>query len=221
MHSFSVGSSKQTFKKGERQPLGLRDALVAPAFAADGHIQLVAADFHLGALVDEVAGRVEAGVDDGLVAAVAGTLYLVDGVGYLKETFRALEEVAGEVGAQAVADDVDAELVHYARELVDLVGREELRLVDEHPVENLAFVGEELAGEAEQVGFGVNPFAAALDAYARADDVAMLACVDNGFEADVAHFAFLEVVCCGQQQGRLCRAHGAVAEIQLAFPVHY
>ena len=59
-------------EKGEGVAGRLGDALVAPAFAADGYVAVVATDFHLCTLVYEVAVGVDAGVDDSLVAARTG-----------------------------------------------------------------------------------------------------------------------------------------------------
>lgn len=72
---------------------GLLDAFVAPAFAAHGDVAVVAADLNLVAFFHEVAVGVDAGVDDGLVAACAGRFDFVDGVGNLEEAAGAFEEV--------------------------------------------------------------------------------------------------------------------------------
>ena len=58
----------------ERKHCALRllYTLVAPAFAAHGHIALVAADFYLRTFLDKIAGGIDAGIYDGLVPAIAG-----------------------------------------------------------------------------------------------------------------------------------------------------
>ena len=108
--------------KPEGVALRALDAAVAPAVAAQGHILVVAAYLHLVAVGDDVAVTIDAGIHYGLAAAGACALYLVDGVGQLKQAPGAFKQVCLEVGAQAVANHVDAIVVDDARQLVDLLG---------------------------------------------------------------------------------------------------
>ena len=87
------------------------NALVAPAFPAYGHITLVASDFHLFALGDDIAVGVDTGVDYGLMAACAGRFYLVDGIGYLEKASRTFEQIGLEIGAQTEANHIAAEII--------------------------------------------------------------------------------------------------------------
>ncbi len=197
----------------EHGAVGLFYALVAPAFAAYGHVSLVAAYLHLLSLFDEVAVAVYAGIDYGLASARACGFYLVDCVGYLEEASGAFEEVALEVGAQTVAYHVAAEVVHHSGQLIYLVGCEELGLVHEKPVYHGHVLLEELLGHFIEVGVVVYPAAFTLNAYARAYDVGSLACVHDRFQTYVAHVALFKVVGGGEENGGLGRSHRAVAEI--------
>jgi hypothetical protein len=62
----------------------LLNAIVAPAFAADGDVAVVTANFHLLTFVDEVAVAVNACVDDCLSATRACAFDFVNCVGNLK-----------------------------------------------------------------------------------------------------------------------------------------
>lgn len=125
------------------------------------------------------------------------------------------------VSAQTVADDVDAEVVDDSGELVDLLGGEELGLVDEDPARGV--VGresDEVANHDIEVGVGLNPGAFALDTDSAADDVAVVASVDDRFHAEILQTSFLEVIGGSEQQGGFSGAHGAVSEIKLGVSVH-
>ena len=192
---------------------GALDAAVAPAAATQRDVLVVATNLDLVAVGHDVALAVDAGVDDRLAATGAGGFHLLDGVGKLHQATRALKEVGLEVGTQPVAHHIDAVVVHDAGELVDLVRRQELRLVDEDPVlDNLGPV-EHLLEHLVQVAIGIDPRALALDADARADDVVVLAVVDDGLHAQVLHAALLKVIGLGQEHGGLGRAHGAILEV--------
>lgn len=121
---------------------------------------------------------------------------------------------------EAVADHVAAEIIDDSRELVYLVGGQELGLVDQNPVYHGICLPEHLACHLVDVCLVIYPAAFALDAYARADYVGRLAGVYERFEAYVAHAALFEIICCREQQGSLCRAHCAVSEIEFPFAVH-
>ena len=69
----------------QRIAFGRFYAAVAPAVAAQGHILVVAAYFHLVAIGDYVPILVDAGIYYGLASARTSALYLVDAVGNLKQ----------------------------------------------------------------------------------------------------------------------------------------
>ena len=100
-----------------------------PAFVAHGDIAVVAAEKHLIAVCDDAPRCVDAGVYRGLAAACADGLYLGDGVGKLHEPARTGEEMRQEVGAQAKAQNRQIFSVDELAQLIDLLGREKLRLV--------------------------------------------------------------------------------------------
>lgn len=60
---------------------------VSPAFAAAGHVAVVAAYFHLSALSDDITVGIDSGVHYGLASACASGFHLIDSVGHLKEAF--------------------------------------------------------------------------------------------------------------------------------------
>lgn len=187
-------------------------AAFCPTAAAHRHVAVVATDFYLVTVHHHVALAVDARIDDGLAAARTGRLHLVDGVGNLKEPAGTVEKMTLEVGAQAVAHDVDSEIVDNAGQLVHLVGMEKLRLVDEYPFLQ-PFGFEYFRQVLIHVGFRINPFTPPFDADARADDAVLLSVVDDGFHAEILHAALFEIVGGGEEHGRFGRAHGSVAEI--------
>ena len=188
--------------------------------AAQRHIFVVATDFHLVAVGDDIAVGVDARIDNGLAAASASGLNLVDSVGNLEEAFAPLEEVRLEVGAQAVAHHIGAVVIDNSCQLIHLGSREELRLVDENPVLHHERLLKEPFRQFVEVGVAVDPFARALDADARLNHVFLLAVVDNRFHAEIFHAAFFEIVCCSEQQCGLCRPHCAISEIEFSFAIH-
>jgi hypothetical protein len=73
-----------------------------------------------------------------------------DLVGQLDQAERAGEQARAEVGGDPEGEHVDAQLVHDRGELLDLVGRQELRLVADHIVD-LRVAGQLAAGVREQI----------------------------------------------------------------------
>lgn len=80
--------------KRQHGPLGLFDALVAPALAAYSHVTLIATDFHFGAFLHEIAIGVKSRIDDGLASAITCALDLLYGIGNLKQSPRAFKQMA-------------------------------------------------------------------------------------------------------------------------------
>lgn len=112
---------------------------------AHGDIAVVAPQHHLGAVGNDVALPVDAGVDGGLGPAVADGLDLLNGVRHLHEPQAAGKQLCLEVGTQAEAHDGDIVLVHDGPELVDLGFRQELALVhDDYIAASLFFPDEPL-----------------------------------------------------------------------------
>ena len=103
--------------------------------AAQRDVAVVAADLGLRAGRDGVALGVDAQVHRRLAPALAHRLQFDQRVGEREQGRRAGEEIAPEVGAQAVAEHRDAELVGDAAQLQDMVAGQELRLVDQQAVE--------------------------------------------------------------------------------------
>lgn len=201
------------FQEGERGAAALLDTLVAPAFAADGHVAVVTADFNLFALLDEIPGSVYTGVDDCFVSAVARGFNLIYSVGDFEKAARAFEKMALEVGAEAVAYNVYAEIIDNAGKLINLRFAQELSLVDQQPFHNTPAFAAKRTDEVIQVRIGINPRTFALDAYAGADHVAGFPGVYHGLEAFIGHPAFFEIIGRREQQGGLGRPHRTVTEI--------
>lgn len=65
----------------------------------------------------------------------------------------------------------------------------------------------------EKVCITIYPAAFTLNAYAAANDVLLFTGIYRRFETKIRHAPLFEVICCGEQQGGLCRAHGAIPEI--------
>ena len=103
--------------------------------AAQGDVAVVAADLGLGARRDGVAFAVDAQVHRRLAPALAHRLQLDQRVGQREQRRRAGKQLAAEVGAQAVAEHRNADLVGDAAQLQDMVAGQELRLVDQQAVE--------------------------------------------------------------------------------------
>lgn len=127
---------------GDRAPARAVAAVIhAAVVAAAQHLvtdvlRLVdVADDDLGTLHDHPAAY-RAGVVGGAGAAPAQGLDLedLDAVGQFDEPLGARKEFGAEVGGDAEGEDVDVQVVDHARELVDLLRREELRLVGDDVV---------------------------------------------------------------------------------------
>ena len=103
--------------------------------AAQRDVAVVAADLGLRAGGDGMALGIDAQVHRRLAPAFAHRLQLDQRVGQREQRRRAGEQLALEIGAQAVAEHRDAELVGDPAQLQDMVAGQELRLVDQHAVE--------------------------------------------------------------------------------------
>lgn len=130
---------------------------ISPALAAYGNIAVVSAYLYLLAFGNYLAGGIDTGVDYCLAATRASRLYLVDTVGNLEQTTRTLKQISLKVSTQAVAYHVYSGLVDHLRKLIDLLGREELGLVDEHPFRQRLGRDTFFEQESSQVSLGVNP----------------------------------------------------------------
>ena len=69
----------------DRVAAGALDAAVAPAAAAQGYVLVVATDLNLVTVGDDVAGRVDAGIDDGFAATGAGGFDFLNRVGQFQQ----------------------------------------------------------------------------------------------------------------------------------------
>ncbi len=110
-------------------------AVAAEDLVADVVGLVDVADDDLGAF-DHHLTAYGAGVVRGAGAAPAQRLDLqhLDPVGQFHQPLGAREQLGAEVGRDAEGVHVQAQVVHHARELVDLLRREELRLVGDHVV---------------------------------------------------------------------------------------
>ncbi len=192
---------------------GMLQTAVTPAIAAYGHISFVASYLHLLSFGNYLARRINAGVHDGLAAAAASRLDFLYGIGNLKETARALEQVGLEISSQTVAYHVYSRLVHYPGQLVYLPGGKKLGLVDQHPVRHRLHGCTLFLKEYVEIRLRIYPEAFPLDTYARAYHILGVARIYDGLHAEICHPALLKIVGHGQQQSGLGRPHGAIAEV--------
>src|SRR5690606_602107 len=170
---------------------------------ADRDIPLVAADLHLRAVLHGAALGVDPHVHRGLLAAVADRLDLLQLVGPGQQVLAALEQLAAEVGAQAVAQHRDAQAVDHLAQLPDLGAGQELGLVDQYAAEP-AVGGDVLLHQAFQVAVPVEGRALGTQADARGDHPAAAATVVQPRRQDQgAHAALAVVVRRLQQRGGL------------------
>jgi len=144
---------------------------------------------------------------------VADGLELDQVVGEGEQARAAGEEVRLEIGAQAVAEDGDVELVDDVGGLVHLRGGEELGLVDEDAGDGADAVlaldaAEEVVGVGQDLG-------RRLEADARAHAAEAGSGVDGGGEDERAHPAFLVVVARLQEDGGFAGVHRRVVEVKL------
>lgn len=105
------------------------------AFMTHGDIAVVAAEEDLAALGDDVAVRVDAGVDGRLAAAVADGLDLGDGVRQLEQPQAAGEQARAEVRPQAEAEHGQIFPVDQLAQLIDLFAGQKLALVHDDDVD--------------------------------------------------------------------------------------
>src|SRR6478672_8143544 len=187
-----------------------RDELAAPAVEApraDRLVGFVAAHLHLGAFVETLALLVVADHHGRLAAAAADGLQLLERVGDRQQLHRARESLAAEIRPQPVGDHGHVLLVREAVQLPRLLGREELRLVDEDARRAL---GERLL----ERGLRRERAHLALHAQARGDDALAGAVVDRGGVDEDLLPALLVVVRDLQEDRGLARVHRGVAEIE-------
>src|SRR5437868_13836128 len=100
--------------------------------ATESNIAVVAADLGLGAARDGMSFGIDAQVHRRLAPAFAYCLQLDQSIGEGQERGAAFEQLALKVGAQAVAEHRDLQIVGDAAELKHVVASEELRFVHQH-----------------------------------------------------------------------------------------
>ena len=155
---------------------------------AHGNIAVVSAEKDLIAVGDDAPVFVDAGVYRGLAAAGADGFYFSDGVGKLHEPARAGEEVRQKVRAQAEAQDGQVLLIDELAQLVDLLGREKLRLVGDDDI-----VPAGLRVGFDYVLFGGYDLGRAPEADAALHDIRAVARVDTRLYQPDAHAELLVV----------------------------
>lgn len=213
MRKGSSASDGRVGIKRESVAVSTLNALIAPAFAADGDIAVVAADFYLSTLGNYVAMRIDSRIYYSLPAAGASRFNLVDCIGNFKQTARAFEEMRLEVGAQTVANYIAAIFVDHTRELVDLLGCKELSLVDQNPLRQIKRLLKYIFDNGEEISVMVYPAALTLYAYAAAYHILVVTGIDNWFEAEIRHVSLFKIVGCSKKQSGLGAPHSAVTEI--------
>lgn len=115
MRVWSSVSDGRVGVERESVAVGALDALVAPAFATNGYIAVIAADFDLSTLSNYVAMRIYSRIYYCFPSACTRRFNLVDCIGDFKKTARALEQMCLEVGTQAVAYYIAAIFIDHTR----------------------------------------------------------------------------------------------------------
>lgn len=181
--------------------------------SAQGDITVVAADLGLPAVRDRGAVTVDAQVHGRLASAFADRLDLDQRVGEREQACGAFEQRADEIGAQAVGEHRDADRVGEMRELADLFGGKELRLVDQHARERrLRVLGQDESGD---IGRRIERGRRRLQPDPGGDRARREARVDRGGEQHRPHAALAIVEVGLQQRGRLACVHAGVVEVEL------
>ena len=185
--------------------------LVFPTAVAHSHVGIVSAEENLTALGDDLALPVDAGVDDGLLAAGADGLDLGDGVRHLKQTAAALKEMGQKIRPQAEAEHGHVTFVHDPPELIDLSGGEELALVgDDHVI--VPTVAEQIVN----IGFPGNSVGIGRQTDAGAHGIRAVADVQGGLDQPYPHAPLLVIELGDQRVCGFGGAHRSVFEVQLS-----
>ena len=101
-----------------------------PVLTAQSDIAFIAAELDLRPGLYDLTIE-QPSIISGLSPAPADGFDLFDGVGPGEEPVTPFKKVSLEVGAQAIADDGDAQVIDYVDEVLDLRFIEELRLIDD------------------------------------------------------------------------------------------
>ena len=121
------------FARGDFADLPRRQLARAPVPAAQRHIALVAAQHDLLALARDLAVY-HARIAYGLTPAPANGFDLLDRIRPRHQPGAALEQIALEIRAQAIADDRNVHIVHDLHQPPHLFLFQELRLIHDHAV---------------------------------------------------------------------------------------
>ena len=168
----------------------------APAFVAHGGVAVVAAEHDLGALGDDVAVAVDAGIDSRLCAARADRFDLGDGVGEFHEPPRSREEVSLKIGPEAEAQHRDVLVVDDVAQFVDLFRREKLALIGDDDG------GFSMFAEFPENGVGgQNDLRVLGEADPAPDDVGAIPRVGGRLDEPDCHALFFIVEFCDQRLG--------------------
>jgi hypothetical protein len=135
--------------------------------AAERDVAVVAADLDRRALLHRAPVLVDAQVHRRLAPAIADRLQLDQGVGEREQMGAPLEQIGLEIGAQAVGEDRDVELVADRGELDDLGAGQELGLVEQDAVELallqlLLDLGADVGAIVVEIAAGLSPMREAI-----------------------------------------------------------
>ena len=184
--------------------------IVLIAFMAHGDITVVAAQEDLIALGDDIAVGADAGVRGRLAAAVADGFDLGNGVGQLKQSPAAGEELRLEIRPQAEAQNGQVLAVDKLPQLIDLLPGQELTFIDNDHVRP-AVRGVLFA----QVALRADRLALRRQADARTQREFSVAPVGGRLDEPDAHPALFVIIFGNERRRRFARAHCAVFKVQL------
>ncbi len=180
--------------------------------SAHRDVAFVTADFDLFALFNGAAIGVGAEVHSGFTAAVADGFKFDEIVCPAKQCGAAREEVALEIGAQAVAEHGDFDLVGDLAELLDLLACEKLRFINQHTGNGFLFVG--CAGGREQIVRVFKRPRLFGESDARGNGAGTGSLVDFRCKQQSLHTALLVIVAGLQEDGAFARVHCGIVEVE-------
>ena len=107
------------------------DVSVGPMLAAEGNILTVPAQQDLIAFLDDFT-IVYAGIADGLFTAPADSLDFLDRISPGHQPMTAFKKVILEIGAKAIGDDRNIQIIHDMNKKSDLIFRQKLGFINDN-----------------------------------------------------------------------------------------